>query len=74
MYDIFSDYDTEKLADFVCACHRIETDKQLKQVEISHKKMYRKSDIYNVYKNNNFPLHLKKEDVKYRLDQEYEKL
>ena len=69
LYDIFSDYDTEKLADFVCACHRIETDNQLKKAAICHKKMYRKSDIYNVYKNNNFPFHLKKEDVKYYIKQ-----
>jgi len=69
LYDIFSDYDTEKLADFVCACHRIETGKQLIQVGICHKKMYKKSDFYDVYKNNNFPIHLIKEDVKYYIKQ-----
>ena len=69
LYDIFSDYDSEKLAEFVCGCSRIDTDYQLKKIAICHKRLYPKSDIYSVYKNNKLPFHLKKDDVKYYIKQ-----
>lgn len=69
LYEIFNNYDTEKLAEFVCGCSRIDTDYQLKKLSICYKKLYPVSNIYNVYRNNSFPFHLRKDDVKYYIKQ-----